>query len=105
MQTHKYFKTNNDYMNKRLCLIIHGSVQMVGFRFSTRRKASSLELTGFIRNLPDGTVEVVVEGEKERLEELLQFCRKGPVFARVDKIDIRWEEYKNEFARFTIEYF
>ena len=91
-------------MDKRLHLIIHGRVQMVTFRYSTRRKALGLGTTGWIKNNSDGTVEAVFEGSEEKLKEILEFCKKGPMFARVDKVEENWEEFTGEFDKFEIRY-
>ena len=73
-------------MNKRLHLIIHGRVQMVAFRYSTRRKANSLGITGWVRNNSDGTVEAIFEGEEDKLKEILEYCHKGPMLAKVTNL-------------------
>lgn len=67
-------------------LIISGKVQGVFFRDSTKRKAESLGLRGYARNLPNGDVEVACSGRKDAVEKLIDFCRKGPEMARVDSI-------------------
>ena len=91
-------------MNKRLHLIIHGRVQMVAFRYSTRRKALGLGITGWVRNNPDGTVEAIFEGEEDKLKEILEYCHKGPLFAKVTDLAEKWEEFKDEFNKFEIRY-
>ena len=88
----------------RLKLIISGRVQGVCYRWFTRDTAAELGLTGWVRNLPDGTVEAVVEGEKEKLEQLLGRCRRGPDLARVDDIQAEWEEGTGEFQDFSIRH-
>ena len=89
---------------KRLHLIISGRVQMVGFRYSTKRTARSLGLTGWVRNNDDGAVEVMAEGEEEKLNQLLEFCKKGPLFAKVREVKIDWQDYQGEFEVFEIGY-
>lgn len=88
---------------KRLHLKIYGDVQGVSFRYFTKKNAQSLGITGFVRNLPDGTVEVVAEGDRETLEEILDRCEEGPTFAHVQRIDSDWEETTGEFKDFRIE--
>jgi acylphosphatase len=88
----------------RLKLIISGRVQGVCYRWFTRDTAVELSLTGWVRNLPDGTVEAVVEGEKEKLEQLLGWCRRGPDLARVTDIQAEWEEGTGEFQDFSIRH-
>ena len=74
---------------------IHGLVQGVFFRKSTREKAMELGITGFVRNCSDGTVEIFAEGEKEIIDRFIVWCRTGPENARVDKIDIHERPLKN----------
>jgi acylphosphatase len=87
---------------KRLHLIIDGLVQGVSFRWHALREASSLGLTGFVKNNPDGSVEAVFEGEEEKLKKILEFCRKGPSGARVEKIEVEWDKYEGKFRDFGI---
>ena len=61
-------------------------------------------MTGWVRNLRDGKVEAVFEGEKEKVAELVEFCRRGPRGARVTRIDVSWEDYKGEFQDFSVRY-
>ncbi|NIP40606.1 MAG: acylphosphatase [Candidatus Aenigmarchaeota archaeon] len=89
-------------MNARVHLLISGEVQGVFFRASTRDKAVDLGLKGWIRNLMDGKVECIVEGEKERIEQLIEFCKQGPEGSKVDNIEINWEKPKDEFGSFDI---
>jgi acylphosphatase len=88
----------------RLKLIISGRVQGVCYRWFTRDTAVELGLTGWVRNLPDGTVEAVVEGEKEKLEQLLGWCKQGPDLARVTDIQADWEKATGEFQDFSIRH-
>ncbi|HLB58994.1 MAG TPA: acylphosphatase [Bdellovibrionota bacterium] len=89
---------------KRLHLIIRGQVQGVYFRAHTQETAASLGLTGWVRNCPDGTVEVVAEGEERELNKLLEWSYIGPPRAKVTKIDSRWETATGEFREFDIKY-
>ena len=91
-------------MNKQIILIIHGRVQGIFFRDSTRRKARKLGLTGWVSNESDGTVKVMAQGEEEKLEALIKWCYNGPMLARVDKIDIEWYETTGQFEKFEIKY-
>jgi acylphosphatase len=91
-------------MNIRAHLVISGEVQGVFFRANTRDKAVELGLKGWVRNLMDGKVEVVAEGEKEKIEKLIEFCREGPLGARVKNIEIKREKPKNEFEGFEVRY-
>ncbi len=91
-------------MIKQIILIIHGRVQMVLFRDSTKRKARQLCLTGWVGNKSDGTVKIIAEGEEKKLAELIKWCYNGPIIARVDKIDIQWQEATGQFDKFEIKY-
>jgi len=87
---------------KRLHLIIEGRVQGVWFRDSTRRQAVSLGVYGWVKNLPDGTVETVFEGESARVERLAAWCRQGPPGALVTRVNEQEQEFKGEFSSFEI---
>lgn len=88
----------------RLHAIVHGRVQGVSFRYYTQRRARELGLTGYVRNVWDGTVEVVAEGPRMELEELLAFLRAGPRAAFVTQVDIRWPTPASDFDRFEVRY-
>jgi acylphosphatase len=90
--------------NLRAQVILHGLVQGVNFRASTRTEASRLGVGGWVKNLPDGTVQALFEGEKEKVEKIITWCRTGPPGARVSKADIAWEPYQGEYKRFDIRY-
>ena len=86
----------------RVHVVVRGRVQGVGFRFFTVRVARQLGVSGFVRNLPDGRVEAVFEGEEEAVKKAIEWCRRGPSLARVDKVEVIWEEPKGEFEDFYI---
>lgn len=92
-------------MRVRAHVFVSGKVQGVYFRYTTQEEARTLGLTGWVRNLPDGRVEAVFEGEKERVEKAIEFCRKGPRGARVTDVELSWEDYKGEFKAFKTRYF
>jgi acylphosphatase len=82
---------------------VTGKVQGVWFRASTQEQAQALGLTGWTRNLPDGRVEVLACGEREKLTLLLEWLKTGPELARVDEMiyeEVPWQEH----ARFAIKY-
>lgn len=89
-------------MNKRITIKIYGDVQGVFFRSSTKETAEKLNLSGWARNESDGTLSIVAEGEKENLEKFLDWCRRGPGIARVDKIDVLRGEAGDRFSGFEI---
>jgi acylphosphatase len=83
--------------------VIHGHVQGVFFRAFVAEKASELNLTGYVRNLPSGSdVEVQAEGERENLKILTQYLKIGPAAARVEKITINWSKYGEKYSQFSI---
>jgi len=90
----------------RLTLTIYGNVQGVMFRSSTRQMARTLDLGGYVKNCPDGTVEIVAEGEKSNLEKLRNWCTRGPDYAEVMKVEEKWEDInKSHFPEFSIKLF
>lgn len=91
-------------MKKRVHLLISGKVQGVFFRANTRDQARRLGLSGWVRNLPDGRVEAVAEGEEERLKELIDWCHHGPPGAIVRAVEVRWEDFRGEFSDFEVRY-
>lgn len=88
---------------ERLHLIASGRVQGVGFRYHTQAKASSLGLTGWVKNLPDGAVEIVAEGPKSALEKLLEWTHHGPPAASVTEVRARWFPALGEMSDFRIQ--
>jgi len=72
---------------KRLEARVYGFVQGVGFRYFVKRNALKLGLSGYAKNLPDGSVEVVAEGSEESLLKLLHYLREGSPYSRVEKVD------------------
>jgi acylphosphatase len=77
---------------KRAEVVVRGAVQGVFFRAATRDRARSLGLAGWVRNAADGSVEGVFEGEDERVESMVEWCRRGPRGARVDDVEVTWSE-------------
>lgn len=88
----------------RAHVIIRGMVQGVFFRSYTREWARELGVKGWVRNLPDGCVEAVFEGEEGRVKEIIERCRRGPPLAIVEEVRVSWEPYKGEFKEFEIKY-
>jgi acylphosphatase len=87
---------------KRVRIKIFGKVQGVGFRFFIYKNAKNLGLRGWVRNLADGTVEALFEGEDEKVKEILELCKIGPPLAKVKRIEVEKEKFKNEFQDFEI---
>lgn len=88
---------------EQLHAIIHGRVQGVNFRYYASITAIKLELTGWVRNLPDGTVEVTAEGTRAQLEQLVSFLRSGPPSAEVTNVDVRWLPATGSYSDFRVE--
>ncbi|MBW1647387.1 MAG: acylphosphatase [Deltaproteobacteria bacterium] len=85
-------------------LLIAGRVQGVFFRLETQRAAARLGASGWVRNLPDGTVEALVEGERPVVEALIDWCRRGPARARVDDVRIADRPYQGRLKGFEIRH-
>lgn len=83
-------------MSARAHVVVRGRVQGVFFRAETRARARSLRLAGWVRNNADGSVEAVFEGDRERVESMVEWCRRGPAHAAVEDVDIAWEEPRDE---------
>lgn len=89
---------------KRVYIMVHGKVQGVFFRANTKKAALGLGLTGYARNNEDGSVEVVAEGQEDKINELIEFCRKGPESAQVEKVDVKFEKASGEFKDFKVRH-
>lgn len=85
-------------------VIVYGYVQGVFFRDFASRRATHLGLTGYVRNLPRGTVEVNAEGERKQLDQLIGYLKVGPPSAKVEKVVTNWSEYTGSYSRFSIRY-
>lgn len=86
----------------RAHIFIEGRVQGVFYREWALRQAQGLRLTGWVRNLADGRVEVVAEGQKSKLVKLIELIKEGPRLAKVEQIDVNWEKATGEFEEFSI---
>ena len=85
--------------------VVHGRVQGVFFRASTRKVARELELSGTVRNLPDWKkVEVYAEGERAQIEKFIEYLKSGPPGAKVEKVDIEWLEFTGRYIGFQVIY-
>jgi len=87
-------------MRKRVQIFVSGSVQGVFFRGSAAARARESQIVGFARNLSDGRVEVVAEGEERDLITLIEWCKQGPPVARVHDVETTWQEPTDEFDTF-----
>lgn len=91
-------------MKVRAHVWISGHVQGVFFRYETSEEAKRRGVKGWVKNLWDGRVEAVFEGEEKEVKEMIEFCKVGPPGARVKEVKVEWEEYLGEFKSFSITY-
>jgi len=89
---------------KRYHLYIKGVVQGVGFRWYARRIGNLIGVFGWVKNLPDGSVEIIVEGEEKKLDQFIEELKNGYLGGNIRKIEKFEEEYKGEFKNFEIKY-
>ncbi|HKC61002.1 MAG TPA: acylphosphatase [Myxococcales bacterium] len=83
-------------------IVVRGRVQGVFFRASAQQEGLQLGLTGEVRNLPDGSVEAIVEGEREAVDDFVAWCRRGPPSADVEDVDVKLRAPRNEFRTFLV---
>ncbi|NVM19550.1 MAG: acylphosphatase [Candidatus Lokiarchaeota archaeon] len=89
---------------KRVIIHVYGVVQGVFFRYTTRKIARKLALTGIVKNLPDGSVYIEAEGPEDKLKELLKFAKKGPKSAIVERIEYEYKEVQHKFKGFEYSF-
>jgi len=90
--------------NIRAHVFVSGRVQGIFFRQNTEQKAESRGVTGWVRNLDDGRVEAVFEGEEDDVKALVDFCRRGPRGAVITNVDVEFERFSGEFRNFKVTY-
>lgn len=88
----------------RAQIVVRGIVQGVNYRWFTQRRADEMHLTGYVRNMPDGTVFVVAEGPRNEIEALMDTLRLGPSAAVVESVQVEWHAPSGEFDRFEVRY-
>ena len=98
----KFTSMHDASARKKVHLFIAGRVQGVCYRAAGVEEAQKMGLCGWIRNLPDGRVEVVAEGNTARVEALLDWCRQGPPTARVQSVEVTWEDFRGDLPDFRI---
>lgn len=92
-------------MEKRAQIIVSGRVQLVMYRDFAKRKARKFGITGFVRNLKNGTVEIIAEGRKERMLTYIELLKEGPFLAEVENVEVRWwTGVTGEFKTFEIKH-
>ena len=82
--------------------VVYGLVQGVNYRYFAQRHAESIGLNGYVQNLDDGSVEVLAEGDKGKLEQLIAKLKAGPRAAHVERVDVEWGEYSGKYRQFDI---
>ena len=88
----------------RVKVIVKGIVQGVNFRYYSQRQAAKFNITGWVKNLPDGSVAGVFEGDEQDVEAMVQWCRRGPPSAHVTGLIAQPEEYRGEFSSFSVKF-
>ncbi len=91
-------------MKSRVHVIVSGSVQGVFFRSEIENLAIENGVTGWVKNLPDGRVEAIFEGEEQSILKLVEFCKRGPPLAKVEKVSISKEAFREEYTDFRVKY-
>lgn len=94
-----------DQSVKSVNMIIKGRVQGVSFRAWTEAEAKKLNISGWVKNLDNGDVEIVAEGNETNLHKFINLCKHGPGAARVENIQIKWEKFSGEFSDFEVVYY
>ncbi|MFX1340979.1 MAG: acylphosphatase [Promethearchaeota archaeon] len=90
-------------MNK-IIIKVYGFVQGVFFRYTTRKVARKLGLTGIVKNMADGSVYIEAEGPENKLLELLDFSKKGPKYAKVERVEHEFKESENKYKDFDYDF-
>jgi acylphosphatase len=91
-------------MIKKASIRVTGLVQGVNYRYNTQRKGDEFGLAGTVRNMPDGSVQIVCEGEESAILSLIEWCKRGPRGAFVERVDVAWGERSGSFSGFSIAY-
>ena len=91
-------------MKRRVHIFISGRVQGVSFRAHLWKEANAHKVTGWVRNLPDGRVEAVFEGEDRDIDKMLAWCQSGPPHARVDQVIVEEEPFTGDYPNFKIAF-
>ena len=89
-------------MTIRFHIRVTGQVQGVFFRRSAKLEAERLGIVGWVKNSDEGSVEIMAQGDKKSADEFIKWCKKGPPFAKVEKVDVSWEKDLHDFDDFSI---
>jgi len=90
--------------NVRARVVVEGRVQGVFFRHHTQEMAYTLGVNGWVKNRRDGSVEALFEGDRKKVDQIIQWCNRGPSEARVTNVHTTWEDYTGEFEDFSVRY-
>ncbi len=91
-------------MMSQAYLNITGKVQGVFYRDTSQKRAQELNLTGYVKNMPDGSVEALVQGPKEDIEAFIKWCQQGPPSANVENVEVKWQEVTETYDSFEVTY-
>lgn len=91
-------------MSHQAHIVVSGMVQGVGYRFFVTRLAASLGLAGWVRNLPDGRVEITAEGDRSLIESMISDLKTGHPYASVRAVTVEWKHWTGDFREFRVEY-
>ncbi len=91
-------------MHDQARISITGRVQGVFYRDSARKKAQALSLTGYVKNMPDNSVEALVQGPRTQIEQFIAWCHEGPSSANVENVEVEWQDTENPYDKFEIIY-
>lgn len=89
---------------KRAHVVVEGVVQGVGYRYFVMKQGRALGLSGFVQNLPDGSVEAVIEGDENDIAVMIREMKNGPFMARVDNLHLDWGEFTGKFLGFSVQF-
>ena len=89
-------------MEVRAHFYIEGNVQGVFFRRSAKMQADKLRVVGLVRNRRDGSVEIIAQGSKSKVDAFIKWCKKGPPFSKVEKVEIEWKKNLEDFEEFEV---
>lgn len=99
-----FAKARDEKEKVRVHIFVSGRVQGIFFRENTKKKAEKLAISGWVKNLRDGRLEAVFEGDRENIEKMVNWAKKGPIWAKIDDFSLVWEDYVGEFKDFEIRY-
>jgi len=100
----KKIEQKNEKEKMRVHIFVSGRVQGIFFRENTKKKAEKLAISGWVKNLRDGRLEAIFEGDRENIEKMVNWAKKGPIWAKIDDFSLVWEDYLGQFKDFEIRY-